>query len=106
MAGSRWIAPAGGSSANVGSGSIARHWRFSRDNKAAACGRSKRMRILLLTQVVPFPPDSGPKMKTYNVLRYLAQHHEVHLVSFARSDTERTNAESLRLYCSSVSTVP
>ena len=63
------------------------------------------MRILLLTQVVPFPPDSGPKIKTHNVLRYLAQHHEVHLVSFARSAVEEQHAQTLLRYCSTVSTV-
>ena len=64
------------------------------------------MRILLLTQVVPFPPDSGPKIKTHNVLRYLAQHHEVHLVSFARSAVEEQHAQTLLRYCSTVTTVP
>lgn len=64
------------------------------------------MRILFLTQVVPFPPDSGPKIKTYNVLRYLAERHEVHLVSFARSAAEETNAAALRGLVASVTTVP
>jgi len=64
------------------------------------------MRILLLTQVAPFPPDSGPRIKTYNVLRYLAQRHDVHLVSFVRTEAERNAAESLRQYCVGVTTVP
>ncbi len=64
------------------------------------------MRILLLTQVVPHPPDSGPKIKTYNVLRYLAERHEVHLVSFVRSATEESSAQALRSLCSDVTTVP
>lgn len=64
------------------------------------------MRILLVTQVVPNPPDSGPKVKTHNVLRYLAKRHEVHLVSFVRSESEASRAEDLRTYCSSVTTVP
>jgi polysaccharide biosynthesis protein PslH len=64
------------------------------------------VRILLLTQLVPYPPDSGPKIKTYNVLRYLAQRHEVHLVSFVRSVSERANVEHLRRLCDGVTTVP
>ena len=64
------------------------------------------MRILLLTQVVPYPPDSGPKIKTYNVLRYLAQRHQVHIVSFVRSATEEVSAQALRTLCSGVTTVP
>src|SRR6478735_2918145 len=57
------------------------------------------MRIILLTQVVPNPPDSGPKIKTHNVLRYLAQHHEIHLVSFVRSDAEAAHAHALNVHC-------
>lgn len=64
------------------------------------------MRILLLTQIVPNPPDSGPKIKTISVLRYLAQAHEVHLVSFARSAQEEACASVLRSLCASVTTVP
>src|ERR1700724_331852 len=64
------------------------------------------MRILLLTQVVPFPADSGPKVKTLQTLRYLAQHHDVHLISFARSAAEEAGAQALREWCVEVSTVP
>ena len=54
------------------------------------------MKVLLLTLVLPYPPDSGPKIKTYHVLRYLAQRHEVTLVSFIRSEDELRHAEALR----------
>ncbi len=64
------------------------------------------MRVLLLTQVVPYPPDSGPKVKTYNVLRYLSQRHEVHLVCFVRSAAEAAQARALQAWCSGITTVP
>lgn len=64
------------------------------------------MRILVLTQIVPYPPDSGPKIKTLNVIRYLAQHHELHLLSYARSAAEEASAAALRSCCASVTTVP
>lgn len=64
------------------------------------------MRILLLTLVAPFPPDSGPKVKTYNLLQYLGRHHEVTLVSLVRTEQERAHAESLRGLCKAVYTVP
>jgi glycosyltransferase involved in cell wall biosynthesis len=69
--------------------------------------QSKRfaMRILLLTQVVPYPLDSGPKIKTFHVLRYLAQRHELRLLSFARSDDEEAHAQTLRGVCAGVTTV-
>jgi glycosyltransferase involved in cell wall biosynthesis len=63
------------------------------------------MRILLLTQIPPFPPDSGPKIKTYHVLRYLAEKHRVHLVSFVRSAAEEAHVQALAPLCSGVTTV-
>lgn len=63
------------------------------------------MNVLFLTQVFPYPPDSGPKVKTYNVLKYLAQRHEVTLVSFSRGD-QSTDVEHLRRYCRAIHTVP
>jgi polysaccharide biosynthesis protein PslH len=64
------------------------------------------VRILLLTQIVPYPLDSGPKIKTHYVLRYLSSRHDVHLVSFVRSAEEVTAARTLAEYCASVTTVP
>jgi glycosyltransferase involved in cell wall biosynthesis len=63
------------------------------------------MKVLLLTQVLPYPPDSGPKVKTYNVLKYLAQRHRVTLVSFVRGD-QSEHARRLEQYCQAVHTVP
>jgi len=63
-------------------------------------------RILLLTQVLPYPPDSGPKVKTFYLLKYLAQQHRVTLVSFIRSENEVAQAEALRPYCEAIHTVP
>jgi glycosyltransferase involved in cell wall biosynthesis len=63
------------------------------------------MKILILTQVLPYPPDSGPKVKTWNVIKYLAQHHELGLVSFVRGD-ESTGVRQLEKYCREVYTVP
>lgn len=64
------------------------------------------MRILFLTQIVPFPPDAGPRVKSWNTLRFLSQNgHEVHLVSFVRAD-ENNHVESLRGVCKSIFTVP
>jgi len=63
------------------------------------------MKILLLTQVLPYPPDSGPKVKTWNVLKYLAQHHQVTLVSFVRGD-QSAEVAHLQSVCAAVHTVP
>jgi len=63
------------------------------------------MRILLLTQILPFPPDSGPKVKTFHLIQHLARHHEVTLVSLVRSEAEAAKAAELRGLCAAVHTV-
>lgn len=63
------------------------------------------MNILLLTQIVPYPPDSGPKIKTYFLLRYLALHHRVTLVCFTRNAQEEADAAALRELAAEVHTV-
>src|SRR5262245_55077555 len=63
------------------------------------------MRVLLLTQVLPYPPDSGPKAKTWNMLKFLARQHRVTLLSFVRGDQSK-EAEFVQRYCESVHTVP
>ena len=64
------------------------------------------MNVLLLTQVLPYPPDSGPKVKTYNVIKYLAQAHQVTLVSFVRGDQSKEIAVLEQLCAGGVHTVP
>lgn len=64
------------------------------------------MRILFLTQVLPYPLDAGPKVRAYYVLRQLARKHEVTLVSFVRPTDTPAALAHLQSYCSAVHTVP
>lgn len=64
------------------------------------------MRILFLTQVLPYPLDAGPKTRAYYVLRFLAQSHAVTLVSFVRSTDTPEAVAHLQQYCAAVHTVP
>jgi polysaccharide biosynthesis protein PslH len=65
------------------------------------------MRILFLSQLVPFPPDAGPKVRSYYVLRYLVSvGHEVTLVCFSRAGDLPESIDYLRSICRAVYTVP
>src|SRR6266567_5254150 len=64
------------------------------------------MRILVLTQVVVYPADAGPKVKTLQVLRHLAAHHDVVYCTFVRSAREAQDVEQLREICCRVSAIP
>ncbi len=46
------------------------------------------MRILFITETVPYPLDSGGRIKTFHTLRMLASAHEVRLHAFIREHGE------------------
>jgi hypothetical protein len=66
---------------------------------------ARTVTILLLTQVLPYPPESGPQIKTWNLIKYLARHHAVTLISFVRG-AAAPPVEPLLRYCRAVHTVP
>ncbi|MFZ2487723.1 MAG: glycosyltransferase family 4 protein [Anaerolineae bacterium] len=63
-------------------------------------------RILLLTQVLPWPLDAGPKVRAHYMLRHLAAQHEVTLVSFVRADDKPEYVEHLRGIAAAVHPLP
>lgn len=64
------------------------------------------MHILLLTQIIPYPPDAGPKVKTWHVLKFLADSgYKITLVSFTRPE-EVQYLEALREVCAAVYPIP
>ena len=64
------------------------------------------MHILFLTQIIPYPPDAGPRVKTWHVLRYLASKgYQVTLASFVRPEEEK-HVAAIREVCQEVYTVP
>jgi glycosyltransferase involved in cell wall biosynthesis len=64
------------------------------------------MRILFLTQVLPYPLDAGPKVRAYYVLRHLARSHAVTLVAFVRPTDTLASVEHLKQFCQAVHTLP
>ena len=65
-----------------------------------------RPRVLFLSQVLPYPLDSGPKVRAYHVLRWLSEHADVDLATFVRSDDPESAIDHLRSFCHAVHTVP
>jgi glycosyltransferase involved in cell wall biosynthesis len=64
------------------------------------------MHILFLTQILPYPPASGPKVKTWHVLRYLSQRgHKITLASFVRPE-EFPYIDAVKEVCTAVHVVP
>lgn len=60
------------------------------------------MRVLFLTQVLPWPLDAGAKVRAYYTLRQLSTHHEITLVSFVREEADALAFAQLNRVCSRV----
>jgi polysaccharide biosynthesis protein PslH len=61
------------------------------------------MRILFITETVPYPLDTGGRIKTWHTLTALAREHEVHLHAFVRDPAQREAATGpLGTLCASV----
>ena len=58
------------------------------------------MRILYVCHRFPFPPKRGGKIRPFNMIRHLAQSHEVVVCSLARSDEEAEQGRGIAPYCS------
>ncbi|MEJ2218859.1 MAG: glycosyltransferase, partial [Gemmatimonadota bacterium] len=50
----------------------------------------KRPRLLFLCQTLPYPPDGGVQIRSYNVLRLLAREYDVTALVFYRQATRPT----------------
>ncbi len=59
-----------------------------------------------MTQLLPYPLDSGGKIKGYHFLKTLAGKHDVTLLSFVRSEEEAQYAAHLTEFCDRVETCP
>jgi polysaccharide biosynthesis protein PslH len=64
------------------------------------------MRIFFISQRVPFPPDRGDKITTFNEIRHLSTKHEVHVFCLADGRRDLDNIPGLRRYAQSVTAVP
>ena len=64
------------------------------------------MRILFLSRWFPFPPDNGAKVRVFNIIKTIAQRHQVRLVTFATDPVSEEHLAHMRQFCYQVDVVP
>ncbi len=64
------------------------------------------MDILFLAHRIPYPPDKGDKIRSYHLLRHLADRHRVHLGCFIDDPADAAHVETLRSLCADVCVRP
>ncbi len=61
--------------------------------------------MALLTPIVPYPPDSGFRIRLFHFLRHLGEAFEIHLLAFGRKD-EEAHLSALEAYCRDIILLP
>lgn len=54
------------------------------------------MKILFITNLIPYPLDNGGKIKTYNILEILSEENEIDLFAFYENEKERESIDFLK----------
>lgn len=56
-------------------------------------------RVLFLVHRIPFPPNKGDKIRSFNLLKQLARNHEVHLGAFVDDPADWAHERALAKWC-------
>ena len=64
------------------------------------------MKLLWITNWLPFPPTSGNPLRVYNLLKRIAQDHQVNLLTFIRDTDSQESLEALSSYCQNIYPIP
>lgn len=64
------------------------------------------MNLLFLTPDLPYPPQQGAAIRSYQFISRLSSKHEIHLLSFAEKEPEPDSLAHLQNYCRRVEVVP
>jgi glycosyltransferase involved in cell wall biosynthesis len=60
------------------------------------------MKHLLICPNFPYPPDSGASIRTFNLLKRLAQRHEIDLIAVNEGTVQGDHIDELKKYCTNV----
>src|SRR5437879_509961 len=63
------------------------------------------MRILWLKSDLLLPLDKGGKLRTWHLMRHLAQRHEITYLAFAEPDTPAASVEGMKQVAARVETI-
>lgn len=56
--------------------------------------------LLYLVHRIPYPPNKGDKIRSFNILRLLSEYYNVHLGAFVDNKEDWKYADKLKEYCS------
>lgn len=63
------------------------------------------MKILYIAHRIPYPPNKGDKIRSFNEIKYLSQRHEIHLACLVDDPKDLKYVDNLKKYCKTVNVV-
>ena len=63
------------------------------------------MKILYIAHRIPYPPNKGDKIRSFNEIKYLSQRHEIHLACLADDSKDLKYENDLKHFCKSTNVV-
>lgn len=64
------------------------------------------MKLLLFTPQLPFPPHQGTTIRNFYLIKYLARHHTIDLITFLAPGQQLATDNPLYQYCRQIYTMP
>ncbi len=62
--------------------------------------------LLFLAHRIPYPPNKGDKIRSFNILKYLARHYRVHLGAFVDDPHDMRYCDKVEALCESTCLLP
>ncbi|AJR09053.1 hypothetical protein C9J03_18340 [Photobacterium gaetbulicola] len=62
--------------------------------------------LLYLCHRIPFPPNKGDKITTYNILKFLSQYYDIHLGCFIDDKYDERYEQQVASFCASYTLIP
>jgi sugar transferase (PEP-CTERM/EpsH1 system associated) len=63
------------------------------------------MKILYLAHRIPYPPNKGDKIRSFNEIKYLSRRHEIHLACLADNPKDLKYECDLKKYCKTTNVI-
>ncbi len=65
----------------------------------------EKLQVLIITNVIPYPPNDGGKIRLYQILKNLGGRYDIHFVSFYYHENELHQLDEIRGFCRYVDVV-
>lgn len=68
---------------------------------ASSCAPAPKPELLLLVHRIPYPPNKGDKIRSYHLLKFLAERYRVHLGTFVDDPDDWQHVPKVEALCAS-----